>query len=212
VSDLTDDEKRLVAGFLRQNAEWSKATLQDLGTGRYVAGIRKQLREEIAAFEFVANWIEALTPKVMHPIYDLPPAFIHEMNRAYESQGVPMSTETIEPLATSGDTSAQHDAAAANFKSKFAANVGAGITIPWDQIIAALLSLLGGGCGIPLTPANVKAQVQRPLFQARLFLQFLRTGVPANIRSRAITATVKTIHEATDSEVAAWVAAAQEGE
>src|SRR6185369_13855034 len=122
------------------------------------------------------------------------------------------ATETIEPLAASGDTSAQNDAAASNFQSKFAANVGAGITIPWEQIIAALMALLGGGCGIPLTPQNVKAQVGRPLFQARLFLQFLRTGVPANIRARAITATVKTIHEATDSEIAAWVAAAQEGE
>lgn len=125
------------------------------------------------------------------------------------------ATEVIEPLAASGDATATaqaNDAAAANFKSKFAVNVGAGITIPWDQIIAALMALLGGGCGIPLTPQNVKAQVQRPLFQARLFLQFLRTGVPASIRNRAITATVKTIHEATDAEVAAWVAAAQEGD
>src|SRR6185369_3678211 len=97
------------------------------------------------------------------------------------------ATETIEPLAASGDTSAQNDAAASNFKSKFAANVGAGITIPWDQIIAALLSLLGGGCGIPLTPSNVKAQVSRPLFPGRLWLQFLRTRVPPNIQSRAVT-------------------------
>jgi hypothetical protein len=189
--DLTDDEKRRVVRYLRQNAEWSKSTLKNLGITRHVAELRKKIRCEIAALEFVASWIENLIPR----------------------ESIMSATETIEPLAASGDVAGQtqaNDIAATNFQSKFSANYGSG-GFDWQSILAAILSMLGG-CAIPLTPANLKTQISRPLVQARLLVKLWTMGVPASVRSRAVAAIVKTLHDGSDAEITSWVAAAQEGE
>ncbi len=102
------------------------------------------------------------------------------------------------------------DAAAASFKAKFSANYGNG-GFDWQSILAAILSMLGG-CAIPLTPANIKTQIARPLVQARLLVKLWTMGVPASVRNRAVPALVKTLHDGSDAEINSWVAAAQEGD
>lgn len=108
------------------------------------------------------------------------------------------------------DAQNTNDAAVRSFQAKFTANYGAG-AFPWAEILAALMSLLGG-CTIPLTPVNVKTQSQRPLVQARLLLKLWNMGVPVKVASKAVAATVKTVKDGSDDEVASWVAAAQENE
>lgn len=117
---------------------------------------------------------------------------------------------TIESTAALEATVQTNDKAVGNFKAKFTANYGAG-TFDWKAILAMLMSLLGG-CGIPLTPANIRAQVQRDTVQSRMLLRLFFMGVPASVRRRAVPAAVKTIHDGTDDELNSWVTAAQENE
>lgn len=108
------------------------------------------------------------------------------------------------------DAQNTNDAAVRSFQTKFSANYGAG-TFPWAEILAALMSLLGG-CTIPLTPANIKAQSQRITVQARLFLKLWNMGVPVKVSSKVVAATVKTLKDGSDDEINSWVMAAQENE
>jgi len=123
-----------------------------------------------------------------------------------------MPTETINPelAATLDATANANDAAVSNFQSKFTANYGTG-AFDWKAILAMLMSLLGG-CNIPLTPPNIRSQVQRPLIQARMLLKMWAMGVPTGVRSRVAAAAVKTIRDGSDDEIASWVVAAQEGD
>ena len=105
---------------------------------------------------------------------------------------------------------ATNDTAVTNFQKKFAANYGRG-AFPWDTFLAAIMALLSG-CSIPLTPANIRAQIPRLNFQARLQLKMFQMGMTASARSKAGPATVKTFHDASDDEINSWIAAVQENE
>ena len=119
--------------------------------------------------------------------------------------------DEIQELAPERDATANaNDAAANSFKTKFAASYGSN-AFDWQSILAAILAMLGG-CAIPLTPANVKSQIKRPLVQARLRLKFWQMGVPLGKAGRAVDATAAAIEGSTDSEINSWVAAAQEGD
>ncbi len=100
-----------------------------------------------------------------------------------------------------------HDAALGKFQSQFQANAGPGIVIPWAQLLAALLSMLGG-CLTP-TPATVKSQVKRLLPQARLLNRLLASGVPYGQAVKLMNTTVTTVSAATDEDLTAYLAAAE---
>ena len=103
----------------------------------------------------------------------------------------------------------ENDRCVAAFQEKFAAKyAGPGVSaqmIPWDVILAALMSLLDG-----CFPATVKAQVNRPLVKARMRRRFLENGVPLRDVHRTIAATVAAVEASTDEEIAGYVAAAEE--
>lgn len=103
-----------------------------------------------------------------------------------------------------------NDKILSTFKTKFEKNYGAGLVIPWAQILAALMSLLGG-CVQP-TPANIKAQAARPLMGIKLWRRLRAAGVPAEKCDEVIASTLATLKSSTDAEINDFVAASAETE
>jgi len=100
------------------------------------------------------------------------------------------------------------DQAVTTFKDKFAAAYGGGVqgmsAIPFDVILAALMSLLEG-----CLPQQVKAQSKRPIVQARMRLRLLAQGVRVRDLSRTVAAVTAAVDASTDEEVVGYCAAAQ---
>jgi hypothetical protein len=103
-----------------------------------------------------------------------------------------------------------NDAIVEACQTKFAAAYGAGFTtINWQAIITAILSAISG-CVVP-TPANIRAQFQRPLKRAQLLKKLVEMyGVSGVVASKSITAFGTVLAESSDAELTTFVAAAQE--
>ena len=103
----------------------------------------------------------------------------------------------------------ESDKAVTTFQEKFTASYGGGVqgakAIPWDVILAALMSLLDG-----CLPANVKTQSRRPLVQARMRIRLLAHGIPLRDLGRTVNAAVAAVEASDDNEIAGYVMAAQE--
>lgn len=95
-------------------------------------------------------------------------------------------------------------------QTKLAAAYGPGASaLPWQAIIAAILSMLNGCIPTP-TPAVVKAQLSRPIVALRLFRRLRENGVPVQSIPQVIQAAKTAGASAADDELTAFISAAQE--
>lgn len=80
--------------------------------------------------------------------------------------------------------------------------------IPWQSIIAAIMSILTG-CLNP-TPAHVRTQLEKPLVRMRILAMLHQQRIYGFDAENVLAAFEKTMHEATDEEVGSLIKASQE--
>lgn len=98
------------------------------------------------------------------------------------------------------------DEAVGQAQTRMASAYGAGV-IPWQQIIAMILSMLAG---CTPTPTHIKAQMKRPVIQAMLLRRLHQQGYYGATAQRILNATTTALDAATDEELIALIEASQE--